>query len=34
MNEAKRMHDDLLNTLLPIVPRTVYQDIHRLNNLA
>ncbi len=34
MNEAKRMHDDLLNTLLPIVPRTVYQDIRRLNNLA
>ena len=28
------MHDDLLNTLLPIVPRTVYQDIRRLNNLA
>ena len=34
MDEAKRMHDDLLNTLLPIVPRTVYQDIRRLNNLA
>jgi len=34
VNEAKRMHDDLLNTLLPIVPRTVYQDIRRLNNLA
>ncbi len=28
MNEAKRMHDDLLNTLLPIVPRTVYQGMH------
>jgi hypothetical protein len=27
MNEAKQMHDDLLNGLLPIIPRTTYQDI-------
>ena len=34
MNEAKQMHDDLLNTLLPIIPRTTYQDIRRLSTLA
>ena len=34
MNEAKQMHDDLLNVLLPIIPRTTYQDIRRLNPLV
>jgi hypothetical protein len=34
MNEAQPMHDDLLNVLLPIIPRTVYQDIRRLNTLV
>ena len=34
MNEAKQMHDALLNALLPIIPRTVYQDSRRLNTLA
>ena len=34
MNEAKPMHDDLLKALLPIIPRTVYQDIRRLNTLV
>jgi hypothetical protein len=34
MNEAKQMHDDFLNALLPIIPRTVYHDIRRLNTLA
>ena len=34
MNEAKHLHDDLLNALLPIIPRTAYQDIRRLSNLA
>ncbi len=29
MNEAQRMHDDLLHALLPIIPRTVYQDVRR-----
>jgi hypothetical protein len=33
MNEAHQMHDDLLNTLLPLIPRTTYQDIRRLNTL-
>ena len=28
------MHDDLLNALLPIIPRTTYQDIRRLNTLV
>ncbi len=34
MNEAKQIHDDLLNGLLPIVPRTTYHDIRRLSTLA
>jgi hypothetical protein len=34
MSEAKQMHDDLLNGLLPIIPRTTYQDIRRLNTLV
>ena len=35
MNEAKHpMHDDLLKALLPIIPRTVYQDVRRLNTLV
>jgi len=34
MNEAQRMHDDLLHALLPIIPRTVYQDVRRLNTLV
>ncbi len=28
------MHDDLLHALLPIIPRTVYQDVRRLNTLV
>ena len=34
MSEAKQLHDDLLNALLPIIPRRAYQDIHRLNTLV
>jgi hypothetical protein len=34
MNEAKQIHDDLMNALLLIVPRTAYYDIGRLNTLA
>ena len=34
MNEAQQMHDDLLKMLLPIIPRTAYQDIRRLSTLA
>jgi hypothetical protein len=34
MNEAKPMHDDLLKALLPLIPRTVYQDRRRLNTLV
>ena len=34
MNEAKQMHDDLLNALLLVIPRTTYQDIRRLSMLA
>ncbi len=34
MNEAHQMHQDLLHTLLPIIPRTTYQDIRRLNTLV
>ncbi len=34
MNEAQQMHDDLLKMLLPILPRTAYQDIRRLSTLA
>jgi len=34
MSEAQQLLDDLLKALLSIVPRTAYQDIHRLSNLA
>jgi hypothetical protein len=34
MSEAKQLHDDLLNALLPLIPRRAYQDIHRLNTLV
>jgi hypothetical protein len=34
MNEAHQMHDDLMNALLPIIPRTTYQDLRRLNTLV
>ena len=34
MNEARQMHDQLVNALLPIIPRTVYQDRRRLNTLV
>jgi len=34
MNEANPMHHDLLHALLPIIPRTTYQDIRRLNTLV
>ena len=34
MNEAKPMHTDLLQALLPIIPQTTYQDIRRLNTLV
>ena len=34
MNEARQMHDHLVNALLPIIPPTVYQDRRRLNTLV
>jgi hypothetical protein len=34
MNEAELLHDELVNALLPIIPRTIYQDLRRLNTLA
>jgi hypothetical protein len=34
MNQAKQMHRDLLNAILPILPRTIYQLIRRLLTLA
>ncbi len=34
MSEAKQLHDDLLNALLPLIPRRAYQAIHRLNTLV
>ena len=34
MNEAKQMHDELLNELQSILPRTVYQDVRRLSTLV
>ena len=34
MSEAKQLHDDLLNALLPLIPRRAYQDMHRLNTLV
>ena len=32
MNEAKQIHDELLNARLSIIPRTAYQDIRRLTH--
>ena len=34
MNEAYKMHEELLHALLPIIPRTAYQDLRRLNTLV
>jgi hypothetical protein len=34
MSEAKQMHRDLMNALLPILPRKVYGDIRRVVNLV
>ncbi len=34
MNEARQMHDHLMNALLPLIPRTVYQDRRRLDTLV
>ncbi|MGZ3610738.1 MAG: transposase [Ktedonobacteraceae bacterium] len=34
MSEAKQMHRDLMNRLLPILPHTVYGDIRRVSNLV
>lgn len=34
MSEAKQMHQELMNTLLPILPRKVYRDIRRVANLV
>jgi hypothetical protein len=34
MNEARQMHEHLVNTLLPIIPRPVYQDCRRLDTLV
>ncbi len=34
MNEANEMHRDLMNALLPILPRKVYRDRHRVVNLV
>ncbi|MFL5653946.1 MAG: hypothetical protein ACJ8CB_07195 [Ktedonobacteraceae bacterium] len=34
MNEAHQMHHDLLHALLPLIPRTTYQDIRQLNTLV
>ena len=33
-NEAKQMHRNLMNALLPILPRTVYHDMRRVSTLA
>ncbi len=34
MTDAKALHRDLMNALLPHIPRTVYQDIRRVVTLA
>src|SRR5438270_11595668 len=34
MSEAKQMYRDLMNRLLPILPRTVFGDIRRVANLV
>jgi DDE family transposase len=34
MNEAKQLHRDLMNAIVPILPRSVYHDIRRVVTLA
>ncbi len=34
MNEANHLHDDLLHAMLPLIPKSVYQDLRRMNTLA
>jgi hypothetical protein len=34
MNEAKQLHRDLMNAIVPILPRPVYRDIRRVVTLA
>src|SRR5437899_1179770 len=34
MSEAKQMYRDLMNMLLPLLPRSVYGDIRRVANLV
>ena len=35
MNEAQhQMHDELVNALLSLIPRTAYRDLRRLNTLT
>lgn len=34
MNEAKQLHRDLMNAIVPILPRAVYHDIRRVVTLA
>src|SRR6266480_8036372 len=34
MTEANPMHHDLLHALLPLIPRTTYQDARRLNTFV
>src|SRR5437867_1822406 len=34
MSEAKQLYRDLMNALLPILPRTIYGDIRRVANLV
>ena len=34
MSETKQMHRDLMNRLLPILPRSVFGDIRRVSNLV
>ena len=34
MSEAKQLYRDLMNALLPILPRSVYGDIRRVSNLV
>lgn len=34
MNEAKQLHRDLMNAMVPILPRAVYHDIRRVVTLA
>ncbi len=34
MNEAKQIHRDLMNAILPVLPRAIYGDIRRVVTLA